>query len=102
MSYDVSLWVPQEVDVLDWNYTSNCSPMWREAGADLAEFHGKTARECLPFVYRAIAKMKAEPEKYDAMNPPNGWGSRESLVEALEGMAMVLEQHPDGKITVSR
>lgn len=87
---------------LYWNYTSNCSPMWRAAGADLAEFHGKTTDECVPILRSGIAELANNPEKYQAMNPENGWGSWESLVPRLAELLIALENHPGAVVKVCR
>lgn len=107
MSYDIWLSIdtggPEPAYVgKDWNYTSNCGPMWRAAGADLADFHGKTAGECLPILEKAIAELRANPAKYIAMNPANGWGSYDSLVPALGELADTFSRHPKATVEVSR
>ena len=107
VSYDISLEIdtggPEPAQVGgDWGYTSNCGPMWREAGANLAEFHGKTARECAPTLSAAIQRMRAEPETFIAMNPQNGWGSYESLVPALDDLLDLFQRHPLATVRVSR
>jgi hypothetical protein len=86
----------------DWDYTSNCAPMWRRAGADLAEFNGRLAVDCLPLLESAIAHMKANPSVYEAMNPDNGWGSYAGLVPALDDLAASFRRHPKATVTVSR
>lgn len=107
MSYDIHL----EIDTGGrepacvtggWNYTSNCGPMWRLAGADLAEFDGKPASECLPLLDAAIVDMEANPAKYRALEPPNGWGSLASLVPALRRLADDLRAHPKTTVRVWR
>lgn len=108
MSYDICLEAdlggpePVRVGYLDWNYTSNCAPMWGEAGADLAAFHGKPARECEPLLCDAIIRMRLHPEKYLAMNPKNGWGSYETLLPKLEALLEAFREAPDARVYVSR
>lgn len=107
MSYDIWLTIDtggaEPALVWDgWNYTSNCGPMWREAGADLAEFHGKPAGECAPILQAAIATLKADPARFEAMNPDNGWGSYRSLVVRLGDLAAGFEAHPKALVAVSR
>jgi hypothetical protein len=107
MSYDIWLLMdtggPEPATVWDgWNYTSNCGPMWRQAGADLAEFEGKTAGECLPILRAAIEELQAHPIKYKAMDPPNGWGSYDTLVPALDELADGFSRHPKATVRVSR
>jgi hypothetical protein len=110
VSYDVYLSAtvdlggpePLNFQLLDWNYTSNCGPMWRAAGADLAEYHGKPASECIPSLRAAVAAMEADPAKYKAMNPENGWGSYDSLLPALREMLAAFESAPVAIVGVSR
>jgi hypothetical protein len=106
MSYDIYLTIDTGGDepafLTDWNYTSNCGPMWRTAGPDLAEFDGKTAVECLPILDAAIAELRANPAKYIAMNPENGWGSYEGLLPDLDDLAEQFRRHPKATVEVSR
>ena len=108
MSYDVSLAVdtggdePAVVGDLYWNYTSNCAPMWRKAGADLADFHGKLAGECLPALESAVAAMCAAPAVYKDMDPASGWGSYDTLLPRLVELAAEFRAHPKAIVQVSR
>lgn len=107
MSYDIWLEMdtggPEPARVTEaWNYTSNCGQMWRTAGADLADFHGKTAADCLPVLDAAIAELQAHPDTYEAMNPPNGWGSYDTLVPQLEVLAQEFRYHPKATVRVWR
>lgn len=107
MSYDVYLQVdlggPELCSVGEsWNYTSNCGPMWRAAGADLAEFSGKSAGECIPVLEAAIDEMRANPSKYRAMDPPNGWGGYDTLVPSLEGLLEIFRYAPKATVHVWR
>ena len=85
----------------DWNFTSNCSSMWCEAGADLAEFEGKTAGECIPVLESAISTLHSDPTRFRAMNPPNGWGSYETLIPALFKLLSIFRSHPKATVWVS-
>lgn len=107
MSYSISLTIDTggpEPALLntDWNYTSNCGAMWRAAGADLADFDQKTAGECLPILTAAIAELEANPAEYEAMNPPNGWGSYATLVPSLKRLEAQFQAHPKATVWVSR
>lgn len=100
MSYDVWL-VDDPEPPLDWNYTSNCSPMWIRAGADLREFHGKTAAECEPILRQAIDRMRSHPDAYKTLNPPNGWGDYDSVLEALDELLFAFADYPKAIVHVS-
>jgi hypothetical protein len=106
MSYDIWLQVdtggPEPLTTGDWNFTSNVSRMWRAAGADLAEFHGKSAAECAPVLRSAIAVLEADPDRFSAMDSPNGWGTYRQLVPALRRLLGLFEAHPKTTVAVSR
>lgn len=85
-----------------WNYTSNCVPMWRAAGADLAEFDGKLAGECIPILDAALAALRDDPARFKAMNPANGWGAYETLVLALEKLRRNFAYHPKATVCIWR
>jgi hypothetical protein len=64
MSYDVwleaDLGGPESIQIDDnVNHTSNTVQMWREAGCDLSEQHGREARVVIPLLRAAIADISA-------------------------------------------
>lgn len=107
MSYDIDLEIdtgggePALIDIA-WNYTSNCVPMWRAAGADLATFDGQRAELCVEPLLSAIGAMRHDPARFEAMNPPNGWGDYESLLQALMALLRHFRDHPRATVVVSR
>lgn len=108
MSYDI--WLEADIGdgkrlplaALDWNYTSNCGPMWRAAGADLADFDMLPAGECTADLRSAINNMLADPDRFRAMNPENGWGSYDTLLPALCRLLAAFEEAPKAIVRVSR
>lgn len=108
MSYDIDLdapphWPLGAVPQFEaWNYTSNCAPMWRAAGVDLAAFDGRTAAECAKPLGEAIAAMEADPERFKAMNPRNGWGSYDSVLDALRELHAGFVRCPGAIVRVCR
>lgn len=107
MSYDIWLEIdtggPEKATVWDdFNFTSNVSPMWRAAGVDLAEHHGKKAGDVAPELEAAIKELEANPVKYSAMNSPNGWGRYEHLVPRLKGLLAGYRANPLATVVVSR
>lgn len=107
MSYDISLDIdtggPEPATVWDgWNITSNVAPMWRLSGADLADFDGRRAGDCLPTLIDAAIDMATNPDKYTPLNPKNGWGDYEDCLEAMAKLLHALGRHPLATIRVSR
>ena len=93
---------PEPLDVYcNVNVTYNLSPMLRAAGLPPWEsFKGAPASEA-GGVFRSVAeRLRAAPERFEALNPPNGWGTYEGAVEALEQLAEVCAAHPRARLAV--
>ena len=108
MSYDVSLMIDtgagdpiEAVEV--GNYTRNVSPMWRDAlgGKLLSEFHDAPCSEAAGPLAGAVKRMEADPEKYRAMNPPNGWGDYEGAIDYLRRIAEACASHTKCTLWIS-
>lgn len=107
MSYDISLEIdtggPNPASVgREFNMTSNVAPMWRLAGADLAEFEGQYAGNVLHLLDKAIEDMAASPGKYTPLNPLNGWGSYDTCLEFLQELRAEFANHPQARVKVWR
>lgn len=108
MSYDIYLDIdtgagePQTVAEVG-NYTSNVSPMWRQAlgGKLLREYHGAPCSEAAGPLAEAVKRMEAEPEKYREMEPGNGWGDYEGALAYLRRLAEMSAEHSKCVIYVS-
>lgn len=89
----------------EWNLTYNLSPMLRSAGFpgwgdvvgnDLSP--APCGRRVVPVFEKVLAELRANPEKYRAMNPPNGWGTYEQAVEVFADFIEKVKPHPDAKV----
>lgn len=109
MSYDVCLTIdtggdgPAALDGTEQNYTYNCSPMFRAAlgGKGLYELAGKPGGLAAQMLGHAIGQMVHHREKYEAMNPENGWGDYSSAVKFLERLRADCLAHPKALVEVS-
>jgi hypothetical protein len=107
MSWDVTLTDDRGHTEGDWNYTHNTNHMIAAAlkdredievppcGGSLGpwigpawwyELNGKSGPDGAAYLARIIEGLEADPAKYRAMNPDNGWGDYESLVRVLAEM----------------
>lgn len=90
----------------DWNLTYNLSPMlraagfpgWQETVGRLAEVQPVTAKRVLPVFDAVLAELRADPDRYRAMNPENGWGSYDQAVRTLDDFVEAIRPHPDALI----
>src|SRR5688572_13860735 len=96
MSWDISLHDDRGHTDGSWNYTHNCNGMANtvlaERGVDdpgtawwkrLVGVDGPTGAALL---HEIITGLEADPERFRAMNPPNGWGDYDSFVATLKEM----------------
>jgi len=110
MSLDVYFGMPacphcgaEAHDVAQFNYTYNCKAMWREAGWDDRAVEGKPASEMVEMLKKTIQNLERNKQKFDAMNPPNGWGDRRGLVRHFLGpMYAAARKHPKATIRMWR
>jgi len=111
VSYSIHLYMnidtggpePTSVELTDiGGYTSNVAPMWTTAlGHRLADLKDTNAGDSLPVLQRAVAAMEANPGKYEAMNPPNGWGDYEGALDYLRRLRDACAAHPKATIWIS-
>lgn len=71
-----------------WNPTYNYGPMFRaatETERGIHDFDGKTVAEVLPIVEAMLARMKASPSKFRALEASNKWGTYDEWMPFFEG-----------------
>jgi hypothetical protein len=89
------------------NITHNLNKMADEAGIYgvvwCPEENGiTTARQLIEPLRKAIADMKADPERFKKHNASNGWGLYENFLPWLEKYLQACEEMPDAAVSVSR
>lgn len=100
-------------DSMNFNFTYNYQPMLlaaaRSAGLTAKQYKGHTlggiegpAGRYVERLERIIGALEAEPEKYIAMNPANGWGSYDLLLPRLREMLAVMKKNPNVIVETSR
>jgi hypothetical protein len=60
-----------------------------------------TGAELAPIVRKGLADMNARPEAYEALNPPNGWGSFAGALNFTEALLAACEAHPGAVVEFS-
>lgn len=108
MSYDFYLEVdsggPEPATVADvGNMTSNVSGIWHEAmGIPMADLDGKEAWAIVDYFERGVRALRYEPEKFQHLEPKNGWGSAESAKDMLWALVVACTAHPKATLRISR
>lgn len=107
MSLDVYLTAVRPTEVFSANYTHNCNKMADEAGIYQhvwrpEELGITKAAQLIEPLRAGIARMEAEPERFIALNPENGWGSYDTFLPWLRAYLRACEANPDSDVSVSR
>jgi len=89
------------------NITHNLNAMADEAGIYEAVWRPEecgitTAGQLIEPLRKAIAEMKAEPERFKKHNPENGWGSYDVFVPWLERCLESCIGNPDCRVEACR
>ena len=102
MSLDLTIYAVVEAEVFDTNITHNLSRMWDVVGVydALYESEGKRPGDYIEVLRAGVADMEANPDKYEALNSPNGWGTYKHALPWLKEVLAAYEQYPDGRIGV--
>jgi hypothetical protein len=72
-------------------------PLWRPE-----EMGFTKAGELILWLETGLLGLKASPDRYKAMNPANGWGTYEGLVEFTEKYLNACRKYPEATISVGR
>lgn len=115
MSWDADLLDEHGNCVGDWNYTHNTNDMiaaayTAETGEDVPEcggplgkvigsawwrrLDGATGSEGRAYLAEVIRGLEVEPNRFREMNPPNGWGDYDSLLDVLREMRNRVPDYP--------
>jgi hypothetical protein len=84
-----------------FNYTYNTGPMLNAAGLYVRGLLGLTAKHAVVILRDVIAQFEDTPCKFKAFDPPNGWGSYDSLLEVLREMVADWSKHPRATVNGS-
>jgi hypothetical protein len=94
-------------EVYSANITHNLNGMATAAG--IYEYlwrpdeHGiTTAAELIEPLRAGLACLRADPDGFRKFNPPNGWGTYESLVQFVADYLAACERWPDASVYASR
>lgn len=110
MSWDADLIADDGTVLGGWNYTHNTSrmiylvlddvertdpTMYRRPGERWYDLlNGQPGPEGARRLHTLITSLEADPERFTALNPDNGWGSYENLVKILTKMRNAVPERP--------
>ena len=99
MSVSVNIVAKRKVSIFDTNITYNLAPIYYKAIDEELGFKklkGMTCKKALPIINNAIKNMLDNKEEYLKLNPENGWGSYDGLLEEFKKMKECCENNSDG------
>lgn len=115
MSLDVWLTVDEPVvvvsdevittEVFSANITHNLNTMAELAGLYEHLWHPEVttnASELIKPLAEGLIELISDPDKYRKLNPANGWGKYEDLVNFVTKYLGACVRYPDSKVNVSR
>ena len=107
MSLDVYLTATEPHVVYDNNITHNLNQMAGAAGLYIAlwqpeELEITKAWQLIVPLREGLGRLRAEPERFRALNPSNGYGNYDGLVSFVEAYLAACEAHPEAEVSVSR
>ena len=89
------------VHLRGWNYTHNTSRMvyaiLRRRETWWGRLNGMTGLEAQAYLGRIIDSLAADPDKFRAMNPENGWGDYDSFLNVLMEMRAAACKFPSAR-----
>jgi hypothetical protein len=59
-------------------------------------------RDLVPLLEEGLEKLLRNPEKFQALNPENGWGSYEGLVRFVRRYLAACKDHPNARVYACR
>lgn len=72
-------------------------PMWRPEEIGITK-----AYDLIPHLRDGLHELKANPERFKAFNPSNGWGSYDGLVDFVTKYLNACQENPDANVRASR
>ena len=99
---------PKTFCVYEANYTHNCNTMAKEAGLYQYVWRPEEcsdiqcAGDLIEPLRAGIKLMEDDPQRFIALNPPNGWGSYNTFLPWLRRYLKACIEYPKATIRVSR
>ena len=101
MSLDISVRAKREVEIYESNVTYNLADIYYKCiDGGFKTLKNMTCKEALPIITKAIINMLENEEEYKKLEPSNGWGTYEGLLQKLRYLRLCCEHNPDGIIEV--
>ena len=107
MSLDVYLKKLMPTEIFNANVTHNLNKMAKYVGLYEALWQPEEigvikAEQLIPLLEKGLEKLKADPVGCRKLNPPNGWGDYEGLIQFVENYLEACRENRDSDVDVSK
>lgn len=107
MSLDVYLEAVRVTTIYERNITHNLNSMAEEAGIYKhlwrpEEIGITEAKQLIDPLRAGLKRLTDDPERFKKLNPENGWGDYDGLVDFVTEYLAACEKNPDAEVRVSR
>lgn len=104
---DVPVYEYESDTLFSANITHNLNTMAEEAGIYQhlwrpGELDITLASQLIDPLREGLHRLKSDPERFEALNPKNGWGSYDGLVEFVDKYLDACYQYPDATVEADR
>lgn len=72
-------------------------PLWRPDEMGITKAH-----QLIPILESGLKRLRRNPQKFRKYNPPNGWGTYESLVKFVANYLKACRRYPHDDVDVCR
>ena len=72
-------------------------PLWRPI-----ENNWLIASDITSLLFSGLTLLKSDPERFKLLNPENGWGKYETLIDFTETTLEACKKFPNAKIRISK
>lgn len=103
MSWGVRIKAIREIDLYHRGITYNVNDMLKyafETERHLKNLNGMPCEKAIPILEKAYQKMLANPDECRKYDSPNGWGTYENTIKAVEMFLTIAKDNPDGVFEV--
>ena len=101
MSLDIGVKAKREVEIYDSNVTYNLADIYYKCiDGGFKSLNKMNCKNALPIITKAIENMLENEKEYRKLEPSNGWGTYDGLLQELRDLRNCCEDNPDGIIEV--
>ena len=101
MSLDIGIKAKREVYIYDSNVTYNLADIYYKCiDGGFKTLNEMSCKDALPILNKAIEDMILNEKEYRKLEPSNGWGIYDGLLQEFKDLKECCEKNLDGIISI--